>query len=82
MDFKFWPITAKTEVFFEMKTSYDSQNAVVKVWDIVGRLIWTQEMFGNRQITWPAGKNAEGLYFYTVEIDGKPLKSGKISLIK
>ena len=82
IDLKVWPNPAKDEVFFELKLPDGSQNAVIQVRDIVGRLVWSQEMFGNKQITWPPGKNVEGLYFYMVEVDGKPVKSGKISLIK
>lgn len=82
IDLNVWPNPARDEVFFELKIADGSQNAVIKVWDIVGKLIWSQEVFGESRTSWPAAKNAEGLYFYTIEIDGKPIKSGKISLIK
>jgi hypothetical protein len=75
---KVYPNPAQTSVTFEWPDQ--SSPAQLSIFDVTGRLIWTQEF--QQRAVWEAADTPGGMYFYTVSIEGTLLNTGKISIIK
>jgi hypothetical protein len=73
-----YPNPAQTSVTFEWPDQ--SSPAQLSVFDVTGRLIWTQEF--QQRAVWEAADAPGGIYFYTVSIERTLLNTGKISIIK
>jgi len=63
------------------------KNAEIEIYNVKGQLVETLvnlpiNQSGNQQITWDSAKQASGIYFYKLVVDGKAVDTKKMILLK
>ena len=76
--FQVFPNPAQQAVNFVLDTSFPSP-VQIKVWDISGNLVWTQEFLS--KTIWNVADVPTGFYFYTLSGGFENLRSGKITVM-
>ncbi len=76
----FYPNPVSTDLKLEYKIPADSKNSKIKIYDLNGRLLEDYRISPNTDfILLPSNYN-NGLYLYSLEVDGRIIKSEKIIL--
>jgi hypothetical protein len=79
------PFTGETIISFNLNTE-NAENTEVEIYNVKGQLVKqlgiTNCELGSNQIIWDASKFASGIYFYKLVVDGKPVDTKKMILLK
>ena len=80
------PFNGETTISFSLNNEQNEQTQI-EIYNVKGQLVETLvnlpiNQSGNQQITWDSAKQASGVYFYKLVVDGKPVDTKKMMLIK
>ncbi|MBT3169219.1 MAG: T9SS type A sorting domain-containing protein [Candidatus Cloacimonetes bacterium] len=77
------PFNPTTTISFSLSAE-NMENAEIKIFNIKGQLVETLQITNspNQQIIWNAEKQASGVYFYKLVVDGNPVDTKKMILLK
>ena len=77
------PFNPTTTISFSL-TADNAKNAEIEIFNIKGQKVETHQITNspNQQIVWNADNHASGVYFYKLIVDGKPVDTRKMILLK
>ncbi len=77
------PFTGETTISFSLTTNLH-EKARIEIYNIRGQKVETLQITNspNQQIVWNANNFANGVYFYKLVVDGKPVDTKKMILLK
>ncbi|MBT3168227.1 MAG: T9SS type A sorting domain-containing protein [Candidatus Cloacimonetes bacterium] len=80
------PFTGETTISFSLNTE-NTESAEVEIYNVKGQLvkqlaITNYELGNDQEIIWNANNFASGVYFYKLVVDGNPVDTKKMILLK